>query len=156
MRHINRSGFDLIREFEAGPHGGPALRSYLCPAGIWTIGYGHTRTAKQGMTITPEQADTLLLQDLSEAERIVEDYVDVRLTDNQFAALVSFAFNVGAGSFSRSTLLRVLNAGEYGLVPDQLKRWVRANGKVLAGLVRRRKEEATLWSTPDGSIPPNA
>lgn len=146
MRQINQAGIDLIKEFE-----GLRTKAYKDPVGIWTIGYGHTETAKRGMTVTPEQAEDLLRRDLYTAESAVNRLVTVPLSDNQFAALVSFVFNVGEGAFRGSTLLRRLNAGNYGAVPDQLKRWNRAGGRVLNGLVRRREDEARLWSTPDAS-----
>lgn len=135
------SGVLLIKSFEA-----LKLNAYLCPARVWTIGYGHTKTAKAGMRITHEWALDLLRQDLQDAENSVNQYVKVKLTQNQFDALVSFVFNVGIGAFRKSTLLRLLNKGQYDAVPAQLMRWNRAGGKVLSGLTRRRAEEAALWS----------
>lgn len=143
-RTINRSGIELIKRFE-----GLRLTSYKCPAGIWTIGYGHTGNVRAGIQITVARAEELLKQDLAEAGRQVERLVQVPLTDNQFAALVSFCFNVGAGALERSTLLRMLNDGDYDSVPSQLKRWTRGGGKVLPGLVKRRDAEADLWVQRD-------
>ncbi len=142
-RRINQAGIQLIKNYE-GLH----LTPYLCPAKIWTIGYGHSRTVRAGMKITPEQADQLLDDDLRLAERAVQRLVTVPLNDNQFSALVSFVYNVGIANFENSTLLTLLNRGWYEQVPVQLLRWNRANGEPLGGLTRRRAAEARLWNTP--------
>ncbi|MGB9154217.1 MAG: lysozyme [Alphaproteobacteria bacterium] len=141
VRRINQDGIDLIKEFE-GLH----LTPYLCPGKIWTIGYGHTRTVRSGMQITQAQADQLLDEDLRLFERAVSRLVSVPLSDNQFSALVCFSFNVGAGNFESSTLLKLLNRGWYEQVPAQLMRWNRANGEVFGGLARRRAAESRLWN----------
>lgn len=142
MRRINEAGLALIKEFE-----GLRLTSYRCPAGVWTVGWGSTGPhVVPGMTITEEEAETLLRDDLRRFEEGVEQLVEVPLNDNQFAALVSFAFNLGLGALSGSTLLRLLNEGDYASVPAQLARWNKAGGKVLAGLSRRREAEGKLWS----------
>ena len=141
-RMINQAGIDLIKDFE-GLH----LTPYLCPSKVWTIGYGHTRTVRMGMSITQEEADQLLTGDLQIVARAVQRLVSVPLNDNQFAALVSFAFNVGIGNLEQSTLLRLLNRGWYEQVPAQLMRWNRSRGEVLGGLSRRRGAEAKLWNT---------
>lgn len=143
-RPINAAGRQLIREFE-----GLRLQSYLCPANIWSIGYGHTRTARPGMLISAEQAEWLLDDDLRLVGREVERLAQVPLGDNQFAALCCFAFNVGTSNLMQSTLLRLLNRGWYEQVPAQLARWNRARGEVLGGLARRRAAEARLWNAPD-------
>ncbi len=140
-RRINADGIALIKDYE-GLH----LTPYLCPAKIWTIGYGHTRTVHSGMQVTPDQADQMLDDDLRLIERAVQRAVQVPLNDNQFAALVSFAFNVGINNFQNSTLLKLLNRGWYEQVPAQLTRWNRANGEVMGGLSRRRAAEAQLWN----------
>ena len=114
--------------------------------GMLTIGYGHTGTARPGLEINERHAAALLRRDLRTAEAAVERLVEVPLNDNQFGALVSFCFNVGAGAFSTSTLLRRLNAGEYEAVPEELARWVYSGIKKLTGLVRRRREEGRLWN----------
>lgn len=119
------------------------------PVGELTIGYGHTAAAKHplkpelGHRITEEEASEILDIDLTECEHQVTKLVKVPLTQNQFDALVSFQFNTGA--LGKSTLLKVLNRGQYGLVPSELMKWIHANGKVLQGLVRRRKAEVALW-----------
>jgi lysozyme len=143
-RRANAAGVALVKEFE-GLH----LTPYLCPARYWTIGYGHVRTVRQGMVITQEQAAQLLDDDLRIAERAVARMVQVPLTDNQFAALVDFVFNVGTPNFERSTLLQLLNRGWYEQVPAQFARWNRAAGEEMGGLARRRAAEARLWNTPD-------
>lgn len=149
VRRTNPSGVALIKDYE-GLH----LKPYLCPARVWSIGYGHTRSVYAGMIVTPAEADLLLQQDLRLVEPAVQRLVRVPLNDNQFAALVSFAFNVGIGNLEQSTLLRLLNRGWYEQVPAQLMRWNRARGEVLGGLSRRRAAEARLWNTkPDQTLP---
>ena len=151
-RTINKRGLNLVKQFE-----GFYAEAYLCPAGVWTIGYGHTRGVRQGQVITAEMAETTLAQDLADAAEAVERLISVPLTDNQFAALVSFTFNVGDGNLQESTLRRKLNAGDYGDVPFELSRWNKATDPVsgekrtLRGLVRRRAAEGELWLTPDES-----
>lgn len=115
--------------------------------GTLTIGVGHTgKDVRPGMVITSEESTDLLYQDLAEFERVVDSSVKVNLTDNQFAALVSFAFNVGAANFNSSTLLKKLNAGNYAAVPSELAKWTKSKGKTMQGLVNRRAAEAGLWA----------
>lgn len=142
-RRVNAEGAALVRSFE-----GLRLEPYRCPAGLLSIGYGHTRTARPGMRITPRQAEQLLKEDLRLAARTVARLAHVPLNDNQFAALASLVFNIGAAAFERSTLLRLLNRGWYDQVPAQMARWNRAGGEALGGLARRRAAEARLWTTP--------
>lgn len=135
-------------------HEGLRLTAYLCPAKVWTIGYGHTSgagapTVVPGMKITRSEADTILRRDLGMFERGVSAAVKVPLKQNQFDALVSFAFNVGLGAFQRSTLLRRLNEGRYDAVPRELMKWTRGGGRELPGLVNRRRDEAALWRALD-------
>lgn len=139
--HCNQAGLDLIKDFE-GLH----LTSYLCPAKIWTIGYGSTFAVMPGMRITKEQAEDRLRKDLECSERAVDRLVTVPLNSNQFSALVSFTFNVGSGNLEKSTLLKLLNRGWYEQVPAQLLRWNKAGGEVMGGLSRRRAAEAKLWN----------
>lgn len=138
---VSREGKELIKQWE-----GLRLVAYRCPAGVWTIGYGHTRTAEEGMRITEQQAVDLLDQDLRIVAAQVRRLVHVPLTQHQFDALCSFVFNVGAGAFQRSTLRRKLNEGDYESVPDELMRWVYSKGTRLPGLVNRRAAEAGLWA----------
>lgn len=153
-RLVNEEGFELVKRFE-----GLKTKAYRCPAGVWTIGYGHTEGVKPGMEITEEEAERLLYEDLTDAAEQVERLVRVPLTDNQFASLVSFVFNAGAGSLESSTLLRRLNAGDYDAVPSELAKWVKATNpktgkkETLAGLVRRRAAEGELWLKTDSEDP---
>jgi len=138
-RQIGQKGLDLIKRFE-----GLYLRSYKCPADVWTIGYGHTKNVNSNQIITSEQAEQLLRSDLRVFEKVVSDAVTVPLNQNQFDALVSLAFNIG-GAFGSSTLLRMLNAANYAGAADQFLRWNRAGDKVLDGLTRRRTDERALF-----------
>lgn len=140
-RLINSLGLALVRQYE-----GLRLEAYQDTGGVWTIGYGHVRGVKKGDSISAEQAEQLLEADLMSAGADVSRLVKVPLTDNQFSALVSFVFNVGPEQFAKSTLLRKLNEGGYGLVPACLKSWIFDNGRVQPGLVKRRAAEAALWS----------
>jgi lysozyme len=137
---VSDAGLALIKS-----HEGLRLDAYLCPAGVWTIGYGHTGTARAGMRITQAQADELLRLDLEKFETCVRNALKVEVNQNQFDALVSFAFNVGCGAMRNSTLVRLLNQGDYDGAAAQFARWNRGGGRVLAGLTRRRAEEAELF-----------
>lgn len=140
-RQITDEGLALIKRWE-----GLRLQAYLCPAGVWTIGYGHTGPdVTPGLVITEAYAEALLRQDLRTFEDGVSRLVTAPLTDNQFSALVSLAFNIGLGAFARSTLLRKLNAGDYAGAQAQFHVWNKAGGKVLPGLVNRRAGEAALF-----------
>lgn len=138
--HISQQGLDLIKSFE-----GLRLSAYKCPADVWTIGYGTTAGVKPGQTITKERAEELLREDVKRFEDQVLRLVKVPLTQGQFDALVSFVYNLGAGNLSNSTLLRLLNEGDYAGAGAQFERWTKAGGKVLAGLVRRRAAERALF-----------
>lgn len=138
---ISQKGRDFIREFE-----GLETTAYQDVVGIWTIGVGHTGPeVKKGMVITESAAMDILSKDLEKFETGVMKAVKVTLTQNQFDALVSFSFNVGLGNLQSSTLLRMLNSGDYTSVPAQLMRWNKAGGKEVAGLTRRRAAEGELW-----------
>lgn len=147
VRIINQAGLQLIEEFEglARKLVDGRIRAYLDAVGIPTIGYGHTKNVHLGLVITREQAEEFLKEDLRVAEAGVNQLVKVPLSDNQFAALVSFVFNLGAGAFARSTLRRDLNARNYSAAAEQFLRWNRAGGHVLAGLTRRREAERRLF-----------
>lgn len=115
--------------------------------GTLTIGFGSTGPhVKPGMEISRADAEKLLRQDLDRFERAVDMSVTVPLNDNQFAALVSFSFNVGVEAFKRSTLLKKLNAGQYDAVPSELMKWVNSKGVKMAGLVNRRAAEIGTWN----------
>ena len=137
---INEIGLNLIKDFE-----GLRLNAYQDAVGVWTIGYGHTSTAYPGQRITTTQATALLRQDVANFENAVTRAVRVPITENQFAALVSFAYNVGSGALNSSTLLRKLNAGDTFGAANEFLRWNRAGGRVLAGLTRRREAERSLF-----------
>ena len=141
------AGIDLIKRFE-GLHkvNGENVEAYKDPVGITTIGYGHTRTAREGMVITKDEADRLLIKDLAWAERAVSQHVKVPLAQNQFDACVSLCFNIGEGAFARSTLVKEINKGRYDAAPTQFMRWVYAGGKKFRGLERRRAAEAEMWN----------
>lgn len=132
---------DLVKQWE-----GLRLQPYQDSAGLWTVGYGHLLPQyNPGGPITEEQATALLDADLATARAAVTRLVEVPLTDAQRAALVSFVFNVGEGAFSRSTLLRKLNTGDYAGAADEFTRWVHAGGEVVAGLVNRRNHEREVF-----------
>lgn len=139
MRTSQR-GVSLIKSFE-----GLRLLAYRDAVGVWTIGYGATRGVKAGMSITKEQAERMLLNDVQRFEPEVARLVQVPLTGNQWDALVSFTYNLGAANLESSTLLRLLNRGDYPGAAGQFPRWNKAGGKVLPGLVRRRAAERVLF-----------
>jgi lysozyme len=137
-------GIALIKSFE-----GLELRAYKCPADVLTIGYGSTGPhVKPNMVITEKQAEDLLRQDLVRFERAVTRLVTVPISQNQYDALVSFTFNLGEGNFSRSTLLKRVNARDFSGAQKEFAKWNRAGGIVLAGLTRRRAAEAKLFGEP--------
>jgi len=145
-RQINKAGLDLIKSFE-----GLRLTAYPDPAtggDPWTIGWGSTGDhVKRGLTITTAQAEELLRSDLRRFEDGVDELAPVA-TDNQFAALVSFAFNCGLANLKSSTLLKLHNRGMFDLAALQFGRWNKAAGKVMRGLTRRRDTEAKLYGAP--------
>ncbi len=165
-REVNDATVDLIKSFEGIPDGNPKtvnLDPYLDPIGIWTIGWGHAITqgrifvrgkANEALAdslypggITREQAVALLRTDLMDTGKDVLNIVTVELNDNQYGALVSFAFNLGVGNLGKSTLLRLLNTSDTDGAADEFLKWNRAAGKVLKGLTARRKAERDLFLT---------
>ena len=142
---INRAGLDLIKSFES-----LRLKAYRDPVGIWTVGYGHTGPdVYPGLEISKPEAEQLLADDLRESEEGVRELVAVPLNDNQFAALVSFAFNAGGGALKGSTLRRKLNKKDYKGAADEFSKWVYGTIKgrrvLPPGLVRRRAQERNLF-----------
>lgn len=145
---LTEKGINLIKEFE-----GLRLTAYRDSVGVWTIGYGNTfyedgTTVKQGDKITQERADSLFLSILDKFAHQVHGALTnpERVSDTQFSAMVSLAYNIGIGAFKGSTLLRKVNANPCDpTIPDEFPRWNKAGGKVLAGLTRRRKAEADLY-----------
>ena len=152
---MSTDGLDLLKQWE-----GFESKVYKDSGGLATIGVGHLLTKSERTSgaivinglpvqyadgLTDQQVLELLSQDLRPAEQAVTNGVKVGLDQNQFDALVSFTFNFGRGAFSGSTLLKVLNQGQYDQVPDQLRRWNKADGQVVQGLVNRRENEIKLW-----------
>ena len=135
-------GLALIKQFE-----GLRLRAYKCPVGVWTIGYGHTGPdVREGLEISPARAGELLAADCQRFESAVNRYVTSEINQNQFDALVSFAYNVGEGGLWRSSLLRLVNGNPSDpTIRAAFGMWNKGGGKVLPGLERRRKEEADLY-----------
>jgi lysozyme len=138
--NISKEGLSLIKKFE-----GCELEAYLCPAGVWTIGYGHIKDVKEGDKINQDEAEHLLKEEMPEYEGYINNMVEVPLEQCQFDSLVCWVYNLGPTNLKESTLLRILNEGDYGGVPEQIKRWNKAGGEVLAGLVKRRQAEANLF-----------
>jgi lysozyme len=137
---ISQKGIDLIKHFE-----GVRLNTYQDSVGVWTIGYGHTKGVHAGMKITETEAENLLKQDLATFEAGVSNLVKVPVNQDQYDALVSFAFNLGLGTLTGSTLLHKLNAKDYHGAAEEFGKWVHAGHQVLPGLVSRRKAEEELF-----------
>lgn len=138
---ISQKGIAVIKQFE-----GLRLTAYKCPAGVLTIGYGSTGAhVKPGMTITAQEAERLLLDDISRFEVGVQEVIKKPLTQGQFDALVSFSFNVGLGALRESTLAAKLKAGDIACAANEFARWSKAGGKILPGLVKRREAERALF-----------
>lgn len=134
---------DFVKSFE-----GFRANAYQDTGGVWTVGYGTTEYVEPGDTVTEEEAVELLRNDLQEAADAVDDLVDVELTQNQYDALCSFVYNVGREAFRNSTLLKMINQGRH--VKDcgpQFDRWIKDNGKVISGLVARRKAEREMFES---------
>ncbi len=151
MRSITQEGLDLICRFE-----GFSAKSYICPAGYPTIGYGHVvkDNEKAGFAggITKDEAMKLLRQDVNIAEQGVLRFISVVLSNNQFSALVSFTYNLGTGALQRSTLRQKVNREEHSEVPAEFEKWVLGGGKRLPGLIKRRHAEAVMYATPDSGM----
>ena len=144
-RQISPHGLEKLKQWE-----GLKTKAYKDAGGVWTIGYGHTAMAGspqpyQGQVITAAEAENILLKDLVQYEAAIESNVKVKLNDNQFAALVSFVYNIPLASFKKSKLLKKLNAGNYDAVPNELMKWVNVDHKKNQGLVNRRRAEGYLW-----------
>lgn len=138
---INAEGLKLIKDFE-----GLRLEAYLDAVNIPTIGYGHTGPeVKLGQKITEQEAEDLLKKDVERFEKGVHDAITVQVGENQFSAMVCFAYNVGLGNLKQSTLLKCLNKLNYRDAAEEFLRWNKAGGVVLAGLTRRRKAERDLF-----------
>lgn len=147
----NQAGVNLIKEFE-----GFRAKAYKCPAGVWTIFYGHTSAAgapevRPGMTGTAAEGEKVLRRDLVKYENAVSSAIKVPLTSNQFSACVSLCYNIGPGNFAKSSVARFCNKKQFKQASDAFALWNKAGGKVLPGLVRRRAAEAALFSKDDVS-----
>ena len=141
------AGYALIREWE-----GFRANAYRDATGIWTIGYGHTTAAgppkvSDGQVISRDEAETIFRRDVGVVAEGVRQAVTQELTDAQFSALVSFAYNVGLGNFRASSVLKVVNAGKFADVPQRLQLWIKAGGRTLPGLIKRRAAEAALFAS---------
>lgn len=139
-------GLDLIRQFE-----GFRTAAYRDPVGMWTIGYGHTSMAgapevKPGLTVSEAEAADILARDVDQFARGVRALLRVELSDGQFSALVSFAYNVGVAALRKSSVLTAVNARDFAAVPRRLQLWTKAGGHVLPGLVKRRAAEAAMFA----------
>lgn len=153
MRKINKAGIDLIKSFE-----GLSLKPYICPAGKPTIGYGTIMypdgrsVSMQDKPITEDQAQQYLEWEVNQKASSIEKLVKINISDNEFAALTAFAYNVGLGALGGSTLLKMLNSNSDKMqVADQFLRWNKAGGKEISGLTRRRQAERSLFLQPDAS-----
>ena len=131
---------DIEKSFE-----GCRLSAYLDSVRVPTIGFGHTKDVQIGDTCTQDQADEWLIDDLHDALASVQNNVTVPLADDELSALVDFVFNVGGKNFAHSTLLRLLNAGDFAGAENEFLKWNHAGGQVLAGLTRRRRAEAAMF-----------
>ncbi|GAC07624.1 lysozyme [Paraglaciecola chathamensis] len=140
QRTTNQACIDIIKESE-----GVRLKAYRGPAGHWLIGYGHKAGVKQGMEINAPQAEVFLKNDLLKIEEQMSKLVKVPVNNNQFSALVCLGYNIGMGNLYKSTLLRLLNKGDYTGASDQFSVWRKAAGKVNAHLVKRRAKEKSLF-----------
>lgn len=138
---ISQRGINLIKEFE-----GFRSKAYRCPAGVWTIGYGHTAGVKPGMTVTREQGEAMLRKDLKIYERhVAEALGNTQTSQGQWDALVSFCYNAGPGNLRKSSMLRLHKAGKFKAAAEAFMAWTRGGGRVLPGLVRRRRAERALY-----------
>lgn len=131
----------IVKQFE-----GCKLKAYKCPAGAWTIGYGHTGPeVTEGLVWTQAEADAALQKDMTRALNDARKLIHVGLNDRQMAAIVSFVFNLGIGNFKSSTLLKMLNAHNFAGAVNEFSKWNKGGGVVLPGLVKRREAEAALF-----------
>lgn len=140
VRKVTEACIELVKRFERF-----YPKAYYCPANYLTIGYGHIVKKGESLEIDEDKAEEYLAQDLLVAEIAVCRLINVPLEDCQYDALVSWTFNLGGGALQRSTMRMKLNRGEYESVPYEMQKWVRAGGKILRGLIIRRREEAIMF-----------
>ena len=145
---ISEKGLSLVRQFE-----GLRAAAYKCSAGVWTIGYGHTQQVKAGQVITKAQADAFLQLDISKADATIQRLVKVPINQNERDALASFIFNLGAGAFESSTLLKKINEGDKQSAANEFLKWDKFRNPVtkkletLTGLTKRRVAEKSLFES---------
>jgi lysozyme len=143
---VNAEGYALIKKFE-----GCRLKSYRCPSGVWTIGFGNTfyengMKVKEGDVITQQRAEELAKFIIDQFAVTIEPFIQKPLTDNQFSACVSLAYNIGTSGFKRSSVFKKLNINPNDpTIADSFRLWNKGGGKVLAGLVKRREAEIALY-----------
>ena len=139
--NISKNGINLIKEFE-----GLKLEAYKCPAGIWTIGYGHTgKNVFKGLKINQEEAEKFLINDLEIHSNYINKLIKIPINQNQFDALISLEYNIGYNAFKNSTLLKFLNEKKYNKAAEEFDKWVYSNKRKLNGLIKRRKKEKELF-----------
>lgn len=141
---INKTGLELIKSFE-----GLRLKAYKNKGDVWTIGWGTTLNVHEGDVITQMQAESFLNRDILDFEKKIRALLTVSVNQNQSAALISFAYNVGVGNLTKSTLLKLVNQGRFEDAAAQFDKWVNANGKPLPGLIKRRQAEKQLFLTKE-------
>ena len=141
---ISEDGLELIKKFE-----GCETTAYQDSVGVWTIGFGHTKGVEEGQTCSIEDAESMLAEEMDEYEGYINNMVKVELQQHEFDALVAWVYNLGPTNLGESTMLKVLNGGQFDRVPDEMNRWTRAGGKILEGLVRRRQAESLMFQNLD-------
>lgn len=144
---ISEDGLNIIKKYE-----GFRANAYYCPAGVLTIGYGHTKGVQKCDIITHDEAEQILKEDIEWAESAINLLVKMPINQNQFDALTSFVFNLGANNFKSSTLLKKINMQDFSGAAKEFARWKFAGGKILNGLVKRRAEEAALFIKVDNLL----
>ena len=141
---ISEDGLELIKKFE-----GCETTAYQDSVGVWTIGFGHTKGVEEGQTCSTEDAESMLANEMDEYEGYINNMVKVDLQQHEFDALVAWVYNLGPTNLGESTMLKVLNGGQFDRVPEEMNRWTRAGGKILEGLVRRRQAESLMFQDLD-------
>ena len=141
---ISEDGLELIKKFE-----GCETTAYQDSVGVWTIGFGHTKGVEEGQPCSIEDAESMLANEMDEYEGYINNMVKVDLQQHEFDALVAWVYNLGPTNLGESTMLKVLNGGQFDRVPEEMNRWTRAGGKILEGLVRRRQAESLMFQDLD-------
>ena len=141
---ISENGLELIKKFE-----GCETTAYQDSVGVWTIGFGYTKGVEEGQTCSIEDAESMLADEMDEYEGYINNMVKVELQQHEFDALVAWVYNLGPTNLGESTMLKVLNGGQFDRVPDEMNRWTRAGGEILEGLVRRRQAESLMFQNLD-------